>query len=86
MTDKPFAAGLFAQLPSPKAPAFVKLNLSFRTEEFIDFLKRHTDHRGFCRITIKESKNGTLYGQLDNYTPENTKAAAPAIDPDSIPF
>ena len=68
MSDKIFAKGLIFKLPNENAPDFVKGGLSIKTEEFIDFL--HEQGGDWVNISLKVSKGGKAYAELDTWKPE----------------
>jgi len=68
--DKIFADGLFFQEPAPTAPEFVKGNLSVNTKKFTEFLSKQTDERGWVNLSIKKSKTGTCYVELNTWKPQ----------------
>lgn len=67
--EEKFIKGLFAGRRE-QAPEFVKANLSIKTEEFIEWLKGHTNSKGYCQIDILESKTGSLYAKHNDWKPE----------------
>lgn len=98
--DKIFADGLIWQDPHEKAPDFVKGNLVINAEKFTDFMKNQTEYisaKGWLKIVMKESKNGTIYFELDTYKPAQKETAphttmtspgvdGEVIDTSEIPF
>lgn len=66
ITEKVFPAGLIYKAPNPRAPAWVKANLSFKVDEFIAWLKAH-ENAGWVNVDIKESKAGKLYCEMSTY-------------------
>lgn len=83
MTEKMFAKGIFARKPHEKAPDFVKCDLSFKLPDAVEWLEEHPNNEGFVRVTVKESKNGKWYCELDGYVPTPRKDD---INPEDIPF
>lgn len=75
--DKIFANGLIVKPPRDTAPDFVKGSLSIKTEEFISFLEAHTKGDGWCNITIKESRGGKWYPELDTWVKGEVPRAKP---------
>lgn len=67
MTDKIFARGFIVKTPNENAPDFIKARFSIKTEEFIPFLESHTKGDGWCNLTLKESKGGKWYVELDSW-------------------
>ena len=71
MVEIKFIEGMIAKKPHEKAPAFVKVNLSVKIADFLFFANRHSKN-GWMNITIKESKGGKFYAELDTYEPRET--------------
>ena len=101
MEEKIFIAGMIVKRPPDAAPDFIKLNVSWKLSEFMEFAKAH--HRdGWLNAQLKVSKAGNMYMELDTFTPtkkeeydfgmqEAKQAAAPpaddfSLDDDPIPF
>ena len=73
--DKVFANGLIAKAPHQNAPDFVKVNLSFKMAEFIEWGRAH--HKdGWINVQVKESKGGKWYAELDTFTPSKQEEYA----------
>ena len=51
--EKNFATGLFVKR-NEKAPEFVVCSLSFKTDEFIQFLIENTNDKGYVNLQEKE--------------------------------
>ena len=66
--ENKFIQGLFTSRRD-NSPEFVKANLSFRTEQFIKWLKANTNDKGYCNVDILESKEGKLYAKLNDWKP-----------------
>jgi len=95
--DKVFAAGMYWREPSEKAPDFIIGNVMFKVTEFTDFLKAHADEEGQVKLSVKMSKKGTAYAELDTWEPTEKEAPvveakepveypADDVNPDDIPF
>jgi hypothetical protein len=68
MEEKIFVAGMIVKRPPDAAPDFIKLNVSFKLAEFVEFAKAH--HRdGWLNAQLKVSKAGNMYMELDTFTP-----------------
>ena len=64
-----FVKGLYAK-KHEKSPDFVICNLSYKVDEFIQFLKEN-EKNGCVNIQVLKSKEkGTLYSVLDNFEPK----------------
>jgi transglutaminase-like putative cysteine protease len=72
MTEKNFANGLRFTTPSEKAPEWVKGQISVKLEDFIAWAQANVDERGWLNIDVKESKNGSLYCELNTYRRDKT--------------
>ena len=70
MTDRIFVDGMMFRIPSPKAPDWVKGNISINTEKMINFLKEHPGENGWINLDVKLSKNGTAYVELSTFVPK----------------
>jgi len=86
MADKIFADGLRFELPSEKAPDFVKGKLSIKIAEFIPFLEKHQSNAGWVNIDLKVGQSGKAYAELDTWKPtpkveDTEKKHEPLIDP-----
>lgn len=66
MSEVKFIDGLIVKEGKPD---FVKAKLSFKIEEFAKFVKENQKD-GWLNIDILESKNGKLYGKLNDFVPE----------------
>jgi hypothetical protein len=98
--SKVFSEGMIVKR-NDKAPDFVTCNLSFKVEEFINFLRTH-EKSGWVNLTVKKGREGKYYSELDTWekaegsTPakpevkaEAPKPAEPVQDPfneDDLPF
>lgn len=69
MSDKQFANGIIYKEPSAKAPDFVVGGLSVKKSEFIPFL--NSQDGDWVNLSIKLSKAGKPYIELDLWKPEN---------------
>lgn len=100
MAEKEFVPGLFIKERRENTPEFVKMSISVKRADMGNFLRSKNDE--WINIDIKESKNGKMYAEVNNFVPDQSKARAapdnsggdlnrsqPApddYDPDSIPF
>jgi len=66
--EEKFVKGLFTGRRE-NAPDFVKANLSFKTDQFIEWLKEHTNVKGYCYVDVLESKTGSLYAKHNDWQP-----------------
>ncbi len=81
--------GLIVKDPKQGAPSFVVGALSFKTEEFIESLRKN-DKNGWVNLNLKRSKEGKLYAEVDTWEPSSARSAAPAPsnsgDSSDLPF
>jgi len=79
MSEVKFIDGLIVKEGKPD---FVKAKLSFKIEEFAKFVKENAKD-GWLNIDILESKNGKLYGKLNDFQPNKENYRGDAGD---LPF
>ena len=89
MADKIFANGIIFKQPSDKAPDFVKGSISIKKSELIPFLEGQDGD--WVNLSIKESKAGKIYIELDTWKPDKTKETVdnlvpPIKDNNDLPF
>ena len=65
--EKIFADGMRFELPGEKAPTWIKGKISINADKFIAFVEQYKNERGWLNLDVKESKNGTLYVELNTY-------------------
>ena len=82
MEEKVFANGIIFKLPNEKAPDFIKGTISFKIEEAIKFLQQHNKN-GWCNVSLKISKGGKPYAELDTWEPKQREEGDynPKTDP-----
>jgi hypothetical protein len=66
--EKKFITGLFTSRRE-NAPDFVLANLSFKTEQFIEWLKENTNAKGYVNVDLLSSKDGKPYAKLNEWKP-----------------
>lgn len=71
METKKFVTGAFVTRRD-NSPDFIKANISF-SEKFIDYLKENFNSRGYVNLDLKESKEGKLYLDLNDWQPSGDK-------------
>jgi len=92
--EKIFVNGLIFKRPRNGAPEFVKGSLAIKVDELIAFLNQHKKADGWVNATLKESKGGKLYFELDTWTKtigekageETKKVVEQEINASEIPF
>lgn len=60
--------------PNQNAPTFIKGSLWVKPAEFKQFMEdniQHITEKGWLKITMKESKTGKIYFELDTWKPEH---------------
>jgi hypothetical protein len=72
--SKVFSEGMIVKR-NDKAPEFVTCNLSFKVEEFINFLRTH-EKSGWVNLTVKKGREGKYYSELDTW--EKAEGSTPA--------
>ena len=79
-----FVKGVYAK-KNEKSPDFVVCNLSYKVDEFIQFLKEN-EKNGYVKTQVLKSKEkGTLYSVLDNFEPKQLNEVKNKKDEDN-PF
>lgn len=82
MNDKPkiFVDGMFYSKPHPKAPDFILADIKINAEKFTKWLREHAKKETYngntyhsVRISVKESRNGKTYAELNNWQPGQKK-------------
>lgn len=71
MDDK-FLKGIIIKAPKEGAPDFVKGSVSFKVDEFIQFLK-DKGKNGWLNAVLKTSQAGKLYIELDTWEPRQAQ-------------
>ena len=56
--------------PNENAPDFVRGSLSIKIDEFIPFLQKNVNAKGWINIQLLKSKKGTIYLKLDTWKPK----------------
>ena len=85
--------------PNQNAPTFIKGSLWVKPVEFKQFMEDNIQHitkKGWLKITMKESKTGKIYFELDTWKPEKPKGLEEkqgdaidhktGVDTEDIPF
>lgn len=83
--EKKFVDGLFIKTVETQYGGIDKL--SFKVEQFIEFLKENQNDRGYVNIDILEKRDGGKYAKLDEFVPKPQGEAINDDRPDStLPF
>jgi hypothetical protein len=72
MEEPKFITGLFTKR-SEKAPDFLLASLSFKTEQFIEWLKSHTNSSGYVNVDVLKSKDGGVYSKHNDWQPSGDR-------------
>lgn len=83
--EKQFAKGIYAELPSEKAPSFIKMKLSFKVADAAAFLAEHENNAGYVNCDVKESKDGKIYVELNDFKPKKPESLEETGE-SSVPF
>jgi hypothetical protein len=68
---KEFPKGLIVKPPRDGSPDFVNLSISIKIGEFQEFLS--TKQTEWLNIDVKESKEGKMYAEVNNWKPDASK-------------
>ena len=86
-STKKFVDGMRFELPSEKAPDFVKGKISIKVDSFINFANANKTESGWLNIDLKVGKSGKAYAELNEWKPSATKEVPEkSVDVSSIPF
>ena len=66
-TEKIFAEGFMFKM-KPTSPEWVVGSLSLKSEEAIEFIKKHTS-KGWVNLNVHIGKSGKPYVELDTWKP-----------------
>lgn len=84
-----FPEGVIVKEPSSKAPDFILGNVGVNVERFAEWAEKHKNAKGWVFLTIKKSKKGGYYAQLDTWKPpqeEEKKTDDVVEDYENMPF
>lgn len=86
---KEFPKGLIVKAPRQGSPDFVKLAISIKVAEFQEFLS--TKQTEWLNLDVKQSKEGKIYCEVNNWKPDANKekhnaAKADGYAPERKPF
>jgi hypothetical protein len=73
--EKIFVDGINLKMPSDKAPEYILLQAGFNVKKFSEWATQYQDEKGWVNITIKRSKNGNIYAELDTWKPNRPTLA-----------
>jgi len=74
--EKIFTKGAFANERTGQLGKF--MNIDFKVDEFIEFMKANMNEKGYCKVTFYPNKPGSTaknshYGVLNDYVPNSNK-------------
>jgi len=82
--DSTLPEGFFLKPPHDNAPGWIKGQIGIKVETAIEYLKKVQNDKGYVNLDLKESKNGKLYLDLNNFIPkpleERTIAPTPVVN------
>ena len=86
-----FVDGLIVTAPNPKAPDYVKANISIKVEDLWKWLReKYKAGEEWVNIDVKEAKSGKWYAAVSTFKPKEKEAEKPKgrFDDmrDDIPF
>lgn len=91
MTEKIFPDGF--RVKSVETRFGELLKVSIKSNEFMDFLAKYTNDKGYLNIDIKKGQSGNWYSELNTYkkaTEDNTSnepvMGFDDIDDEEVPF
>jgi hypothetical protein len=73
MNEVKFVKGLYVQEYDKQKLSFLRAKLSFKTDEFINWLRENTNKKGYCNVDIIAGKDGKRdYAKLNEFKPKQT--------------
>lgn len=69
MTEKIFADGVKIDAKQTQYGEIIKLGI--KADEFIDFLAKYTNDRGYVNLDLKKGQKGNYYLELNTYKSES---------------
>ena len=85
-----FVDGLIVKAPHPKAPDYVKANISIKVEDLGKWLraryKASLENDGWINIDVKESKGGKWYAAVSTFKPNKAAPNKQKDDDLEVPF
>ena len=76
-----FVDGLIVKAPNPKAPDFVKAQISIKVEDMGQWLReKYKAKEEWVNLVVKVAKSGKWYAMVDNYKPKE-RDEKPAPEP-----
>lgn len=83
--DKQFPEGIYWNDKHEKAPSFIKGSISIKVEKAIPWLREKVNNGGYVNITVKESRAGKVYLELDTWEKkEKDTSTLTSVQPDIV--
>ena len=84
--EKTFAEGVFVAEKTFDWGSII--TASFKVDEFVAFLNKNKNAKGYVNLNLKKSKAGDkMYAEIDTWVPKTTASNnAPSNDPNDLPF
>lgn len=77
-----FASGIYFKMPKVDTPDFILLDVSIKAHDFFLWCQSHQDSKGCVNITIKRSKSGVVYADLNTWKPTVKDSETGEVVPD----
>lgn len=68
--EKIFAKGIYFDRPKVGVPDFIKGKISIKVVDAIPFLEMFQSNAGYVNLDLKQSKEGKLYLELNQFVPK----------------
>lgn len=77
MTEKIFTDGL--RIKSQETRFGEILRVGIKSSDFMDFLAKHTNDKGYCNIDIKKGQSGKWFSELNTYKQNSAETADDSV-------
>ena len=84
--EKIFVDGFSVKPLDNEQYPWLKAQIGLNPTKLKVFMDAYTDDRGWVNITLKESKGGTWYAELDTWKPKAKAEETPVEDTTESPF
>ena len=88
-----FPDGIWANKPPANAPKFVLANVNIDKDRLMGWLNDNVDEKGRARLTLKISRAGKYYLEVNDWKPSGDGGGVPVARPedfepqdDDLPF
>lgn len=82
MTDRIFADGLKITAKDTQFGTIYKFGI--KAEQFMDFLAKYINNKGYVNLDMKQAKSGKWYLELDTYSLKKNQNNAPVSENDDL--